>query len=179
MFHLCRQVVQLLAALFFYFRRQLSRQQGGPGAGAGGIRKNVNPGKSRFLAEIQCLPPFRDSFPRKPGNDIGGDVQVGNMLPQFLRQSGKVRAPATPPHALQYAVTAALHRQVQVRHESRVVEQLEKIAVNIPGFQGPQPQPGNVGVGKDGFDQRRQVGVQVMPVSADMHAGQYRFPDLR
>jgi len=135
MFHLRSQVTQLPAALLFYTGRQLSRQQRSPGAGPGRIWKNVNMGKPGFPAKIQGLTPLPAGLTGKSGDDVRRDVQIGNMLSQVVRQLRKIRALAAPAHAPQYAVTPALHGQVQVRHKPWIIEHFREILTDIPGFQ--------------------------------------------
>ena len=57
------------------------------------------------------------------------------MLPELVRQFYKMHAFAAPAHAPQYAVTAALHGQVQVRHKPGIIEEFMEAAADIPGFQ--------------------------------------------
>jgi len=71
--------MELPAALFFNLIGNLNRQSGGFGPIPPGIGEDMYVAKPRLFNEVKTVLPFLPGFAGKAGNNIGGDIKVGNL----------------------------------------------------------------------------------------------------
>ena len=104
-------------------------------AGTGREAECMGVAKADLSDEGEGFFPLDFGFARKADDQVCGDVDVGHLSAKAFHQCREFTGLAAPRHALEDAVRSALQGQMQVGHESGVVEQVDKHLGNIPGLQ--------------------------------------------
>jgi drug/metabolite transporter (DMT)-like permease len=86
----------------------------------GGIGEDVQPGQVAVLDQPQRVLEHRLGLGREARDDVGAEGHVGPQRAR-LAEADRVVAQVPPLHPLQDQVVAVLQRQVQMRHQARLV----------------------------------------------------------
>lgn len=129
--------------------------------------------------EVQGLAPLGVGLAGEAGDDVGGEVDVGDAGAGLAGEVGELLGPAAARHAPQDAVGAALQGQVQVGHEAGIGEEVPEAIGQFPGFQGAEAQARHVRLGEDGADQVVQAQSQVAAPATQVDAREHGLADTR
>ena len=118
----------------------------------------------------------RIALGRKPGDDVGTDREFRPRRLEPFDQRDRLSARMPPPHPLEHQVIARLQREVDVRHDPRLLrQQLEQQRVDLDPVERGQTQAGQGGHAiKDGGDQRAEAWGGV---AGEVDSGQDDFGD--
>ena len=82
----------------------------------------------------------------KTGDDVGAESHVGAQPPHCGAETDRIGARVPTFHALQNEIVTVLQRQMQMRHQPRLVrERVEKIAVGLDRVDRRKPQAFELG----------------------------------
>ena len=95
-----------------------------------------------FVDEIERAREHRLGLGREAGDDVAAEHDVGPQPPHLIAERDRVGAQVPPLHALEDEIVAGLQRQMQMRHQPRVVgEGVEQVAVGLDRIDRREPQP--------------------------------------
>ena len=130
-----------------------------------------------FVHQIERAREHLLGLGREAGDDVGAEHHVGPQPPHRVAERDGVGARMPPLHALEDQVVAGLQRQMQMRHQPRLVgERVEQIAVGLDRIDRGQPQPLKLRhVLEDLLHQRAEPrrARQVRAVAGDVDAGEH------
>ena len=91
-------------------------------------------GEAAFVDDGERALEHRLVLGRKARDDVGAEDHVGTQPPDLFAEGDGVGPQMPPLHALEDEIVARLQREMQVRHEPRLVgDRIEKIAVGLDG----------------------------------------------
>ena len=117
-------------------------------------------GKVHLADERKRLGKFIVRLAGEACNDIGCDGDIRHHCARGRDQLAERLRRGLARHPPQRGFASALQRQVQVRHEARVIPQGEEVCIQIPRFERGEPQARHIRFAQDGFDQVFQVHVE-------------------
>ena len=118
-----------------------------------GMRAAGVPGRGENGNTCRCVSPHSSTrsseranivlgLGREAGDDVGAEHHVGPQPPHLLAERDRVGAQMPPLHALEDQVVAGLQRQMQMRHQPRLVgERIEQVGVGLDRVDRREPQP--------------------------------------
>ena len=118
-----------------------------------GMRAAGVPGRGENGNTCRCVSPHSSTrsseranivlgLGREAGDDVAAEHDVGPQPPHLLAERDRVGARMAALHALEDHVVAGLQRQMQMRHQPRLVrERVEQIGIGLDRVDRGQPQP--------------------------------------
>ena len=120
------------------------RAAGVPGRGLYG--KTWTKARPHSAIRSEAAAEHRLGLGRKAGDQIGAEHDLRAQCAGAPRRRDRLRAAVPPLHALQDQIVAGLQRQMQMRHQPRLVgEQLPEILVDLARIERGQPQAAQLG----------------------------------
>ena len=181
-----QEALRALPARFAQPRRPFAphryRHRGHPRrrrAGPFAVGKHVQERQFGFGHEIQRFAEQRLGLGGKAGDQVGADRDPGPQRPRPRDRRRRIGAQMAALHALQDQVAARLQRQVQMRHQPRLLaQQPPEVVIDRRGIQRRQPQP--LQLGHQGEQPPHQLAQsrrprQVGAVRGDVDAGQHHL----
>ena len=134
------------------------RHARGRRAGPRRKRKDMQLRQPAFVDEIERAREHIVALGREAGDDVGAEGDVGPQPAHPVAERDGVSARMPPLHALEDEIVAGLQRQMQMRHQPRLVGQgIEQIAIGLDRIDRRQPQTRELwDVLEDALDQRAQ-----------------------
>ena len=151
-----------------------------------GMRAAGVPGRGENGNTCRCVSPHSSTrsseranivlgLGRKARDDVAAEHDVGPQPPHLLAEGDGVGARMAALHALEDHVVAGLQRQMQMRHQPRLVgERVEQVGVGLDRIDGRQAQPlelGHVRAGSASPAAEPSAGRSA--VARDVDAGQH------
>ena len=140
-------------------------------------RKDVQMGEPAFVDQVERARKHRLGLGRKARDDVGAEHHVRPQPPHLVAERDRVGAQVPPLHALEDEIVARLQRQMQVRHQPRVIgEGIEQVAVGLDRIDRREPQPRELRhMLEDLLHQRAEPGRarQVRAIAGEIDAGEH------
>ena len=169
-----------MRAAVFYCMRKLTGQAVSRGAGAAGVRKDMEFGKSAAAKKVQRRGVVFIRLPGKAGDEITRQSAAREVLPKERRPRQKECGVVLAVHGFQGAVASGLQREVEMPADLACRGEAAAEVLGDDGrFQGTEPQAHVSGSCGDRFDEigKRRGTIQVEAVRRDFDAGDHQFPE--
>ena len=133
------QLLHAVDAVFLHLIGYLVRISSRRGAGALGVRENMNAGELDFFQGLQSFLEILFCLSREADDEVGGERETRDFFPELGNQSFVFRQPVVAIHAFQHAVGAGLDGKMQVAaHLRLVLDDLNQFFRQLYGLDGPQ-----------------------------------------
>ena len=129
-----------------------------------------------FVDQIERAREHLLGLGRETGDDVGAEHDIGPQPAHLVAERDGIGARMPPLHALEDEIVAGLQRQMQMRHQPRLIgKRIEQIVIGFDRIDRRQPQPRQLGhVAQDALDQRAQARLaQVSAIAGDIDAGEH------
>ena len=105
-------------------------------------RKHVKLRQAALVDQVERAREHVFGLGRKARNDVAAERHVGPQPPHLLAERNGVGARMPALHALEDQVVAGLQRQMQMRHQPRLIgERVEQVGVGLDRIDRGQSQP--------------------------------------
>ena len=95
-----------------------------------------------FVDEVERTREHRLGLGREARDDVAAEHHVRPQPPHLVAERDRIGAQMAPLHALEDEIVAGLQRQMQMRHQPRVVgERVEQVTVGLDRIDRGEPQP--------------------------------------
>ena len=116
---------------------------------------------------------------RKPGDEIGAEDDVGTQVAQDRAEADRVAPGVAPLHPLEDEVITRLEREVDVRHQPRLLcESGDQLGIGFHRIDGGKAKAREIRhLGEDRADEapEAQVGIEIAPIGREIDAREHHF----
>ena len=132
-----------------------------------------------FIDQIERAGEHGFGLGRESGDNVGAENDVGTQPARLLAERNCIATRVPPLHALENEIVAGLQRQMEVRHQPRLVgKRIKQIEVGFDRIDRRQPQTVQVRhIPENALDQHAQprCARQVRSIARDIDARKHDF----